>query len=820
MRTIYITPTKALCRQQVNDWNDRFGSIGVKCMAMTGDDMQHRSREAKLSNVLFITPEKLDVITRKWNDNKDFFSEVGLVIMDEVHLLAEERRGATLEAVVLRLRFIKTQLSETTARFAAVSATAPNLVEIGRWLQVQSDQAILNFGPEFRPCPLEVNILGFGSENDQRNDFLFERELAKYVGEVLETYSNGKPAIVFCTSRKDAKDLAERLSTSYADPLNLNAVALKQREEGANKIKTEPLSLCIHRAGIAWHTAGVNVLDLELIEDLFRRGLLCVITCTTTLAQGVNLPAHLVVVKNTKAYRGSARGMENISFSTILQMVGRAGRFGFDIEGRAVIMTRKGEESRFVALLNGLEPIESKLQDNLREVLVNEIAVGVIQSYQDAYRWLETTFLFHQKGKQPSDKAKLKASVAMYLNEMRRADCINLTVERKLEPKELGQIVCSHYLRLGTALIFRANFQTASPNVKPNDDDTMNNILRTLASASEFSEFALRRDQKRWLNGVNWKLGRFTNKTNKNRVSNVAEKNFQLLQAILGRVPQPSDHVLRQEMATLAEEGARVTKALATFTTEICRNSCAVSAQLFLRCLQTKAWPDAGELFQLPHVGPKILAKLKINDIHSLDTLLEYAAIIPETLKIEIGKTRMPRIIEQAKEIVARRVQIMVNVQFDRRIIFLRGGSPKGTGFHVFVLERQTGRLLQSEYLRPEGAPMNVKVSPSTQIKVHAIHPKFHGIDAFFEDGTSHPPQIQPAKITAAVQPIKRRTATSKSTPVGKKQKQKQKQQPRQKNPTLPVPLTLNHTSTALDMPSSSTTAPQDLPSFHDAFLA
>ncbi|CAM9204479.1 unnamed protein product [Laminaria digitata] len=70
---------------------------------------------------------------------------------------------------------------------------------------------------------------------------------------------------------------------------------------------------------------------------LFPRSL-AVLVATTTLALGVNLPARLVVIKGTNHYRG-AKGYEELPKSAILQMMGRAGRPGFDSSGVAVVMT-------------------------------------------------------------------------------------------------------------------------------------------------------------------------------------------------------------------------------------------------------------------------------------------------------------------------------------------------------------------------------------------------------------------------------------------------------------------------------------------------
>lgn len=67
-----------------------------------------------------------------------------------------------------------------------------------------------------------------------------------------------------------------------------------------------------------------------------------IICTTTTLSQGVNLPARLVIIKSTYSYRGAA-GYTEYSSIELEQMMGRAGRPGLESEGVAVIMTENAK---------------------------------------------------------------------------------------------------------------------------------------------------------------------------------------------------------------------------------------------------------------------------------------------------------------------------------------------------------------------------------------------------------------------------------------------------------------------------------------------
>jgi ATP-dependent DNA helicase HFM1/MER3 len=99
-----------------------------------------------------------------------------------------------------------------------------------------------------------------------------------------------------------------------------------------------------------------------IIEQLFLQGKIKVLCSTSTLAHGINLPAHLVIVKGTFAWRGSTKGYERLKRSDVIQMLGRAGRPGFDTEGIAVIMTSTQEQQYYSSVALHADVVESNLK--------------------------------------------------------------------------------------------------------------------------------------------------------------------------------------------------------------------------------------------------------------------------------------------------------------------------------------------------------------------------------------------------------------------------------------------------------------------------
>lgn len=94
--------------------------------------------------------------------------------------------------------------------------------------------------------------------------------------------------------------------------------------------------------GVCYHHAGLSPEDRRIVEDLFRNCNLPILVTTCTLAMGVNLPAHLVIVKTTKYYNNGE--YQDYSESMLLQMIGRAGRPQFDTSATAVILTTNNDK--------------------------------------------------------------------------------------------------------------------------------------------------------------------------------------------------------------------------------------------------------------------------------------------------------------------------------------------------------------------------------------------------------------------------------------------------------------------------------------------
>lgn len=280
-------------------------------------------------------------------------------------------------------------VTSKTLRIVSLSATLPNIEDIAAFIGAG---AAYSFDSSYRPVPLITHVIGLGYSG--KNVFMFDKNMGKEIPGLLRRFSNGKPAIVFCHTKKQTETLALELISTYGSS-NPGTIKLSKQTN------LSLLRKCIEN-GIAYHHSGMESECRQLVEKAFLSGMVKCLCATSTLAMGVNLPAHLVIIKGTKVWRGSRDGYQDIDSGTLLQMIGRAGRAGFDQNGTAIILTDKKSKTSYERITSGtIDVVESKLLKNLTETLNTEIFQRVISDTETAIKWLMDTFLFVRMRRNP-----------------------------------------------------------------------------------------------------------------------------------------------------------------------------------------------------------------------------------------------------------------------------------------------------------------------------------------------------------------------------------------------------------------------------------
>jgi replicative superfamily II helicase len=477
-KVLFIAPLRALTNEKESEWKRVLSGIGLKVYVVTGERELYPS-EAMAADVVITTPEKWDSATRKYMQERyAFVRDVALVVVDEVHLLDSDSRGGTLEAVISRMRRISS-IFDKKLRIVALSGTMPNIGDVARWIGAPPEN-VLEFDGSYRPIELETDVLPY---YPKANDF-FNKYVRIYraFDLIKNELGDGHQALMFVSTRQDTQQAADKLCEivrkSY--PYMLQPPEAIRLQELKNKATNSKLKGCLP-CGIAFHHAGLSAEDKALIEGGFKEGVIRILVSTSTLAWGVNLPARVVVVRDIEIY-DPIQGNKDISAIDLLQMLGRAGRPGYDTMGKGYVIVPHERVGEYKALLKDGKAIESMLKHSLEEHLNAEISGGMVKSARDAAEWLKTTFYYvrSQGQRSPLDVEALSVSKIKYLvrNGFVKED------GGVLSSMPLGTITSDYYLKLETALLFK---EYALKGVLCTDD-----VLDIVAKAAEFSDVVAR----------------------------------------------------------------------------------------------------------------------------------------------------------------------------------------------------------------------------------------------------------------------------------------------------------------------------------------
>ena len=474
---LFIAPLRALTNEKESEW-ERFEDLGYSVYVVTGErDLS--PRRAERADILVMTPEKVDSATRKHDSPRyGFITDVACCVIDEVHLLDSERRGSVLEVTVSRLRRL------SAPRIVALSATMANVDEIAAWLDAPPETTF-DFGEEYRPVELESGVRTYThGENAFADKY---RRLYRALDLAEEHIRHDGQALVFVASRQDTVHAAEKAR----DELASQDVPIGARGNYDFHTETQVLENQTLRNsaldGVAFHHAGLSKSDKDHVEEWFRQGKIQLLFSTSTLAWGVNLPARCVVIRDTK-YHDPLEGEVDMSPLDVLQMLGRAGRPGYDDAGYAHVVCDASDADKYRRLLRDGKAIESHLTADLDTHLNAEIAMGTIRDVGDVMDWLETTFAFvrAENGSNPGAIEELREGVRETIAELRDRGFVE-TDDLRVSATPLGTLASSYYLRLPTASRFEALAGT--------DPDT-GAILETVAASAAFDSVNARQAER------------------------------------------------------------------------------------------------------------------------------------------------------------------------------------------------------------------------------------------------------------------------------------------------------------------------------------
>jgi len=424
LRALYTTPIKALSNQKFRDFRSQYGD---KAGLMTGDLVENPAGQ-----LLVMTTE---VARNMLVQNPESFKDVGCLVFDEVHYLADPERGTAWEESIL--------LAPPYVQLVCLSATVANAEEVAEWISttgrevslIESDERVvplkhryyldgkllpllegnrplLPAAKQSRPQPPRRRGTPLNGRRAERRSP--ELEGAPDPPEVVEALDNANllPAIYFLFSRRAVEEAAEscrRLNLlSRAEALEVRRLARQQLASlppEDQELEQLQRLLSLLPRGIGFHHAGLLPPFKTLVEELLAAGKLRVVFATDTLALGINVPARSVVLGEMTKYDGRSRRL--LSAGEYRQLTGRAGRRGMDAVGYAVLL-----HSPWVGL------------DRMLEVATGEVA-PLVSAFRPSYSTVLNLW------QQPEDEERLAQLIAGSLGQFHHAGQIRSLVEER-----------------------------------------------------------------------------------------------------------------------------------------------------------------------------------------------------------------------------------------------------------------------------------------------------------------------------------------------------------------------------------------------------
>lgn len=356
-------------------------------------------------NSLYITTiEKGHSLVNSLIEN-DRLDNIGLVVVDELHMLGDGSRGAILEMTLSKILY----MSKST-QIIGMSATLGNVGDLQTFLNAE------NYINDFRPVELKeyVKVKDSIYEVDPKEEtcFSFSRLLDfKYSSgmqkmdpdhiialatEVIPQLS----CLIFCATKKNCENLAGMIC-KY---LNKEFLKHKQAEKATllGELKSSGNgSLCpvLQKTvpfGLAYHHSGLTSDERKLVEEAYSSGVLCLITCTSTLAAGINLPARRVILRSPYV------AAEFLKRSQYKQMVGRAGRAGIDAMGESILILQDKDINMAKKLLSApMEECYSNLLHDggrgLLSLILSLIGLKITTTVEQVRDFMKGTLLSVQE---------------------------------------------------------------------------------------------------------------------------------------------------------------------------------------------------------------------------------------------------------------------------------------------------------------------------------------------------------------------------------------------------------------------------------------
>ena len=453
-QVIYLCPIKALAEEKYAEFSRKYAEYGMDVIVSTRD---HREFDARFEsgdfNIAVAVYEKFaQLLVRR----PERLREVALVVADELELMSDTERGAAVEVLL-------TQVVRSGCRVIGLSAVLGGADRLAAWMSAR----LLTH--ERRPIELRHGVVHEGRFRYRTVNEPGEAEeaVAPVASEspweilthnVVAMASRGEGCLVFVKGRQEARRGAELLARRMDAAADATRAIECLRDLEPTHARETLLETVPH--GVAFHNADLTPDERRVVEQSFRDGEVTVLVSTSTLAQGMNLPARNVFIATDKWRYDRRHGMPwktPIQRGEYENMGGRAARCGSGVAfGRALLIapTAFDQETLWRRYVEGeREVVTPQLaQEPLEDYALKLIAARTCTTQSELLDFLHDTPSGRWVWEAATPLQELEARVRAAVNRCVDAGMVRSVGEGRLEATPMGRAVAAKGIRMATAL--------------------------------------------------------------------------------------------------------------------------------------------------------------------------------------------------------------------------------------------------------------------------------------------------------------------------------------------------------------------------------
>ena len=459
-KAVFLVPLKAIAEEMYRIFENRYGALGLKIRLATRDHTAHDYDISRRNfDIAIMIYEKFNSLTAV---DISIIKNTSCFIFDEFQIIADGKRGIELELIIRKIRTFN-----PLAQIVILIGSGSSPDRIARWLEIPV------LSEKRRPVDLRLGVLhrgtfrfrGYNDLNEGDEHWLPQIEgrcdeqpiNSQNMAAIKYLAGEDEQILIFTSTKKNAARLAEYLAENFN--FSPARAALAALSDGPPSLQSESLGRCLNRS-VAFHHAELDEHQRQLVEDGFRSGEIRILSSTSTLAWGVNLPAKNVFIETMKysGHRSSNNSIviEPMSGVDFQQAAGRAGRLGNkQTFGRAIMTAETPFEQEILwdkyVYASNEDPISSVSESDLPDLILRLLSCGLAAKPDEIDDSCKSLYGAYKTDL--ADNLPNKVNDALVFLEV--GGLIAIRNGGKIETTSLGQACCAAAMSAGSAIEIR-----------------------------------------------------------------------------------------------------------------------------------------------------------------------------------------------------------------------------------------------------------------------------------------------------------------------------------------------------------------------------